>query len=346
MAEDEQRPLKRLRTLAADSEDGAPPAGSSLAAPAVDLEHDSEFWLEDGNVVLVAKNVGFRVYKGLLAAQSPVFYDMFSATSLLADEQHDGVPIVRLCDSPEDLRHLFRVLLPKTQKDVLKDTYNLKTEFHVISALIRLSRKYQIEDVEKRSLSALCAIYATELCRWADIDSAIDEEDRFFAIAAVNLARLTDTPSILPSALYHCVLLQSDLLLGFTREDGTKEYLSQEDLGKCIDGTAQLVASRNTLTLSLASCIRESGADSCLRPGLCAIARKTLSESMVARPLHPGHEAHALSSEARRWAQHGLCDRCIAKLENKEDVLLMNLWTHLPTVFKVDGLGDAWPKAL
>ncbi len=119
MAEDEQRPLKRLRTLAAESEDGVLPAGSSLAphGPAVDLEHDSEFWLEDGNVVLVAKNVGFRVYKGLLAAQSPVFYDMFSATSLLADEQHDGVPIVRLCDSPEDLRHLFRVLLPKTQRE-------------------------------------------------------------------------------------------------------------------------------------------------------------------------------------------------------------------------------------
>ncbi|RDX48933.1 hypothetical protein OH76DRAFT_1483435 [Lentinus brumalis] len=178
MAEDEQRPLKRLRTLAADPEDGALLAGSSLGPPghAVDLEHDSEFWLEDGNVVLVAKNVGFRVYRGLLTAQSLVFYDMFSATSLRADEQYDGVPIVRLYDSPVDLRHLFRVLLPKSQKDVLKDTYNLKTEFHVISALIRLSRKYQIEDVEKRSLSALCATYATELYRWVDFDSAIDEK--------------------------------------------------------------------------------------------------------------------------------------------------------------------------
>ncbi len=67
---------------------------------------------------------------------------------------------------------------------------------------------------------------------------------------------------------------------------------------------------------------------------------------MVERPLYPDHETHALSSEASRWTQHGLCDRCIAKLDKKEDVLLMDLWMHLPTVFKVDGLGDAWPRAL
>ncbi len=85
-----------------------------------------------------------------------------------------------------------------TRLIVLKDTYNLKTEFHVISALIRLSRKYQIEDVEKRSLSALCAIYPTELYLWAKLDSAIDEEDRRFAIAAVISPVL---PTLHPSSL-------------------------------------------------------------------------------------------------------------------------------------------------
>ena len=114
-SEGDQRPAKRPRTLASNN----PNNSCTLASPgfAKNIERDSEFWLEDGNVVLVAQNTGFRVYKGLLAAQSPVFHDMFSAAGLQADERYDGVPVVPLFDSPVDLRHLLRVLLPKTQKE-------------------------------------------------------------------------------------------------------------------------------------------------------------------------------------------------------------------------------------
>ena len=38
--------------------------------PSEDLERHAELWLEDGNIVLVAQNVGFRVYKGILTKQS------------------------------------------------------------------------------------------------------------------------------------------------------------------------------------------------------------------------------------------------------------------------------------
>ncbi|KAH9937908.1 uncharacterized protein BXZ73DRAFT_100120 [Epithele typhae] len=37
-------------------------------------------WYEDGTVIFVAGNVGFRVYKGLLSSLSPVFEHMFSST--------------------------------------------------------------------------------------------------------------------------------------------------------------------------------------------------------------------------------------------------------------------------
>lgn len=86
----------------------------------VQRERDEEFWFEDGSVILVARNMEFRVYMRVLADHSPVFADMFSlpqpprpAPSPAADE----CPIVHLADSPEDLRHILRVLLPR--KDVL-----------------------------------------------------------------------------------------------------------------------------------------------------------------------------------------------------------------------------------
>ena len=39
---------------------------------------DNDFWMEDGNVILVAQGVGFRLYKNLLADRSLVFADMLS----------------------------------------------------------------------------------------------------------------------------------------------------------------------------------------------------------------------------------------------------------------------------
>ena len=86
---------------------------------------DDEFWLEDGNLTLIAReSVEFKVYKGPLIANSPVFKDMLSLP------QPDGAStsqctcgfapaLVHVSDSPEDLRHLLRALVPgKTPRSV------------------------------------------------------------------------------------------------------------------------------------------------------------------------------------------------------------------------------------
>ena len=77
---------------------------------------DEELWLDDGNVVLVAGNIMFKVYRGLLAAQSPIFGDMFAVASSSRGAHFGDVPTVRLTDSPEDLKHLLRALVPNTQR--------------------------------------------------------------------------------------------------------------------------------------------------------------------------------------------------------------------------------------
>ena len=98
------RPRKRARV----SEDERPVTAVSL----VRLTRDREFWLDDGNIVLIARDVGFRIYRGLLAAQSTIFADMFGSPNSGADEYYDDCPAVRLSDSPEDLRYFLRVLIP------------------------------------------------------------------------------------------------------------------------------------------------------------------------------------------------------------------------------------------
>lgn len=75
------------------------------------VEKDDEVWLEDGNVILIAERVAFKVYQGLLARRSEVFRDMFTLPGGPAEtEKIDGVPVVSVSDPVVDLRHLLLVL--------------------------------------------------------------------------------------------------------------------------------------------------------------------------------------------------------------------------------------------
>ena len=77
-------------------------------------KEDKEFWFEDGTVILIARDVKFRVYEGFLAGLSPVFKDMFAGRRALRNGRTEEVLalpclVVPVSDSPEDLRHLLRV---------------------------------------------------------------------------------------------------------------------------------------------------------------------------------------------------------------------------------------------
>ena len=100
------RPAKRMREIDL-------PSTSSIFKG---LKRDDEFWLEDGNVILVAGDTAFRVYRGLLESQSTVFQDMFASSSAIPDESYRECPIVHLTDDPEDLRDFLRVLLPRRSR--------------------------------------------------------------------------------------------------------------------------------------------------------------------------------------------------------------------------------------
>ena len=80
--------------------------------PPPNLEHDSEFWFEDGSVVLIAQNVGFRVYKRLLAEHSPFFRDLFRIPQPATAQLIEECPVVLLADYAWQFRHFLRALFP------------------------------------------------------------------------------------------------------------------------------------------------------------------------------------------------------------------------------------------
>ncbi|KAI1792557.1 hypothetical protein LXA43DRAFT_1093523 [Ganoderma leucocontextum] len=229
------RPSKRARI--SSEGDGA---ADGPPAPLDDLKHDEEFWLEDGNIVLIARNTAFRIYRGLLAAQSSIFADMFTAAlSSKAGETYEGCPaaVVHLSESPEDLRHILRVLLPKSHRAFGSDgPQPTKVSFEQLFAVTRLSHKYQVDDILQQAISLLRTYYTTRPDCSTKTRTRCDAFTATQAIGAVNLARLTETPVILPRALFHCASIGPSILAGWTREDGTVEHLNPADVTRALKG--------------------------------------------------------------------------------------------------------------
>lgn len=90
--------------------------------------HD-EIWYEDGNVLLIADAVSFRVHRSILARHSEFFNDMFK---LPQPPQNDTgsddaqCPVVHTSESAEDLGHFLGAIYDSV-KSVL--CYHVKSLF-------------------------------------------------------------------------------------------------------------------------------------------------------------------------------------------------------------------------
>lgn len=105
-------------------------SGSSISAVNDEVGgfiQDAELWFDDGTITLVAQGIAFKVYRSPLVEQSVVFKDMLSFPQPPIDRanaesssarrsngaQAQEYPQVTLSDSPYDLRHVLRVLMPR-----------------------------------------------------------------------------------------------------------------------------------------------------------------------------------------------------------------------------------------
>ena len=142
---------------------------------------------------------------------------------------------------------------------------------------MRLGQKYQIGHLLESSLSYLRKYFPTTLDEWKD-RTYCDMPGRWRreeAIGVVNLARLTGTEAILPTAMVVCCQLDvKDLIHGFTLEDGSREKLSDEDVVRCM-------AAKHTLS-RLASGITEL-AFLALDSGGCGVTRCQVSAREIRR---------------------------------------------------------------
>ncbi|KAI0668972.1 hypothetical protein C8Q78DRAFT_1193951 [Trametes maxima] len=320
------------------------------AAPTVVLSKDDELWFEDGNLVLVARDVKFRIYKGPLVAHSPVFKDMLSLpqpvttgrndAAIVANEEDENrqCPVIPLPDSPEDLRHFLRVLTPGRTLRIGP----VEPSFDELSACVRLGHKYQCDQMVQRSIDYLKKYYPDDIDVWVN-DGPVDPPrfEPIHRIGVANLARTTGTDALLPVALARCCLLDSEIVSGFTREDGTRETLAYDDLGRVFGAKSKLM---HTNVYATHRVFRQTVAKDCRRQEVCAKVLKRLLSELVndEKAMDPlrltlAWDAYIDRIEVKKGdGERELCAKCYKMLKDeraKEEQRA--LFRSLPTIMGV-----------
>ncbi|TFK81981.1 hypothetical protein K466DRAFT_666795 [Polyporus arcularius HHB13444] len=307
----------------------------------VDAHEDKEFWFDDGTIVLLAGQVKFRVYRGVLTEHSPVFVEMLSLPQPSeAPTSQYSCPVIRLHDNPETLRHVFRLLMPRK---IAIFVYSAPT-FDMVSAYIRIAHKYQMDALLHQWLEYLKKHFTHRFADWVSHKRTVPEGFApIHAIGVVNLARLTGVSSILPTALAVCATLGSNIVEGFTRgDDDGLEQLSMDDLGRCFSAKGLLIqANANAVALALAP--RTAG-DECSTRAVCLEQIRVFCEcqrsSYDSSYLYPEGSVPFWKRYGRRLSDYNICRHCLEMMEGEYlDIQGTRTWMRLPEItdVQVDG---------
>ncbi|KAJ7448988.1 hypothetical protein FB451DRAFT_1102918 [Mycena latifolia] len=198
------------------------------------FERCSDLWFSDCGLIIRAANLLFRLSREMLAARSPVFADMLSFPQPEDTETIDGCPVVSLPDAPDQLCAFFRALF---DHEFFKP-YPATTEFAVISGVLRMSNKYQVDSLRKRALVHLQTKFnplhkASGQQSWKCVDSDLP--------LVITLCREMSATWILPLAFYHYTHAfdTTSIILGHPR-DGHHISLPREDQAIAVTGFIRL----------------------------------------------------------------------------------------------------------
>ncbi|TFK88107.1 hypothetical protein K466DRAFT_521356 [Polyporus arcularius HHB13444] len=343
-----------------DVEAGSRAQAKKARSDETELVRDGEFWYEDGSIILVARTVQFRVYKGVLADLSPVFADMFSLpqpTSSLPAAPAD-CPLVHLDDSPEDLRHILRALFPKKDTAFVQDEPSRRA-YHTISAYIRLGHKYQVDTLFNQSLSYLKNCYTTDFearQAWLKTNDGAQVpfewgryyDSQVYSIGVVNIARLVQCDTILPTALAACCSLEVERLFdGFVREDGTRERLSEADLKLCLAGMRGLTLAVSAVVLkALASpsrreCKTKAACRREIQEILCDVAQEDSPIYFLTD--NPFRDIDRWITSDVSWEEEKACAGCLAEVKKRFRTEQQNMWAALPSILNI--IVEGWPQS-
>ncbi|TDL16720.1 hypothetical protein BD410DRAFT_689424, partial [Rickenella mellea] len=198
-----------------------------------------KLWFKDGDIIFTTNATIFRVHRGVLSMHASVFADMFSLPYPNSDNVNptfDGLPVVEVSDADDDFAHLLHLFYDRRYYQ-----HGTETTFDKISGLLRMSTKYQMDELRGEIISHLALAYPSMLEKYKEaIDPKVQLplfppfKGQHFVIVA--LARETDASALLPAALWRSSCSgPNDIINGFVNADGRQIFrLPAFDIPLCM----------------------------------------------------------------------------------------------------------------
>ena len=298
-----------------------------------------------------------------------MFKDLFAANHSVRVVRIDGeqsfsCPVVRVSDSPEDLRHLLRACFSKRlarfvnvtrqQPSASRFVTDMVTAFrsygeehpsyHEISATIRLGDKYKIGELYVRSVEYLKRCFPSTLSSWTALNCYSPSNwINFEEIGVINIARATGELSLLPTALLTIICgwkspHGTGIVHDLTHEDefAVREYYpSPEDVTVCFDGKTKLHSATITVVMRT---FKPAPASDCKTPANCRPAlravlvglEKSLDPLLTGNPFG-GYEAFVRAPEGL-----DVCAPCLAMVQRRNLKEHKDVWDRLPELLGID----------
>ncbi|KAJ7189739.1 hypothetical protein B0H12DRAFT_788110 [Mycena haematopus] len=295
------------------------------------LVRSTEYWFDDGNIILQVESMQFRVAKSILSRHSPVFRAMFMLP-LPADEPTvENCPIVILTgDTSQDWSLFLGVIYPQSLTDEVPS-------LALIAAILRLSKKYDFPAFRKDCVRRLKTEFPTTLKEYNILKSwvSIEEEEDIY-LRLLPFAKEIGLYSILPLAYWDTLMTRTTYLPKILDiNDGS---LNPNDRLACLLGISKLQVLQSTTTMGWldldpdsASAIIPCG--TCSQPPKCVAAVKEIVCEEAS--MHPPY-FWAISKWDKDWDKM-MCRSCRSKAREVFEAGRKECWNKLPSVF---GLPD------
>ncbi|KAF9524117.1 hypothetical protein CPB83DRAFT_774388 [Crepidotus variabilis] len=307
------RAAKRSRT---ESEDAEPENTTRVA-----YTPSTDFWFEDGNIIIVAGNTGYRVHSSMLARHSSVFRDMLKLPPSDDEELEGNCPVVPLFDNAGDLERILSVFY-----DNIKDyDRNAPIPFAYIAAMLRLGKKYEIDHLLKEGMKHIRAMYPSSLSLWKSSSTRIQIDNQTI-VQAINLAHELQLCRTLPT-----------MYLSFIRRRGLagllaphNELLNPVAVRRMMIGREKLILLLHKEHRSLKERLSVIMINVCTNLAKCMNHHVVAFESLGLWTTDAGRTTYL-----KRWANlnQPLCASCIKEFRTMFDGVREKVWKELPQLF-------------
>ncbi|RDB24424.1 hypothetical protein Hypma_008466 [Hypsizygus marmoreus] len=281
---------------------------------------NTDFWFDDGSIVLVVEDTAFRIHQSILDKHSDVFADPSTAPQSRKDaDSIEGCPVVHLNDSLADFTDVMKALYEPFHFDKLSSEADLSTLISFVAGILRISTKYKLHRLRQKCIAVLQTKFPSTL---EGCDALLASGYKYVSstiVRAIPLARETNVSELLPWAFYISANISTDALL-------ENPILSWRDKALCIAGKNQLWEMQKSMTHRfLFDFSKALTCQHACQSRLPQSMNWRRAEELRASP----HPLHLFED----WDSLKVCAKCLELVQLQHQKGREQLWKSLPSVF-------------